>query len=645
MIKGGYAGKLLRVDLNSKKISREDLPPENILRKWMGGQGLSMKIMYDEVPPDTKPLDPENRIIFMTGPLTGPAAPSSSRSWVTGIRPTILTCGTASGGGFWGANLKFAGFDGIIVQGRSDEPVYLWIHEGKVEIKDAKEAWGKDTEETENILLEEVHDPNGSVLTIGPAAENGVMEGTLICMNKNHHACKSGQASIMGAKKLKAIVISGRKSEIKLADARKAVELAIKQRRIFMESENVQVVEKGGFVRHCSEYATYCGTMVKNYTDPMFAVPFTKGITDTLAKAKRQIVRSCFNCSIGCASTIEIGSGRFKGRVITHGGGGENNEGIGGNVGVTEEGMSLVLTDTADRLGMDAAEAGEAMGLAYECYEEGLLTKDKTDGLELNWGNGDAAIELLCKMAKREGFGKILAEGVKATADYIGGDAYKRAIHIKGMGSGAHDLRPSWELQLGQIIATAGPIWQGMGVDQYAGEPDFGYPKIAPRYDRERCVPIVIKTQAKKQWEDTTGICQFTQYGVEGAINTYLPNMIKYVVGWDFTTEEGLRLGERITNIQRLFNLRRGLKPEDTFDIGQRFMESPDVGPAKGNSIKPILKDLVKEYYQQMGWDEETGVPLPETLKKLDLSEYIDDAEEMLKLLKDRKNKKVKDKK
>ena len=194
----------------------------------------------------------------------------------------------------------------------------MWIHEGKAEIKDAKEVWGKDTEVTEDILLEEVNDPNSSVLTIGPAAENGVMEGTLVCMNKNHIACKSGQASIMGAKKLKAIVVGGRKSEIKLADARKAVELAIKQRRVFMESENVQVVAKGGFVRHCSEYATYCGTMVKNYTDPMFAVPFTKSITDTLKKAKRQTVRPCFNCSIGCASTIEIGAGKFRGKVITH---------------------------------------------------------------------------------------------------------------------------------------------------------------------------------------------------------------------------------------------------------------------------------------------------------------------------------------
>ncbi|MCL5069386.1 MAG: hypothetical protein M1308_00575 [Actinobacteria bacterium] len=631
MIKGGYVGQLLRVDLSKKKIFIEKLPPENILRKWIGAQGLSIKILYDEVPPDMHPLDPRNRIIFMTGPLTGTVAPSSSRTWVTGLRPTVLTSGTATGGGYFGPDLKFAGFDGIIVQGVSEKPVYLWVHEGIAEIKDAARIWGHDTEESEDLVIEDLQDPDASVLTIGPVAENGVYETAIITMNKNHIACKSGQGSIMGFKKLKAIAVSGRKASIKLADAKKAVELAIEQRKIFMESENVQVVEKGGFVRHCSEYATYCGTMVKNYTDPMFAVPFTKGITDTLEHAEWQKIRPCFNCSIGCASNIKFGSGRFKGRVVTHGGGGENNEGIGGNVGVTEEGMSIVLTDTADRLGMDAADAGEILGLAYECYEAGILTKDKTDGLELTWGNGDAAIELLHKMAKREGFGKILAAGIKETAEYIGGDAAKRAIHIKGMGSGAHDIRPSWELQLSQIIATAGPIWQGMGVDQYAGEPDLGYPKIAPRYDRARCAPIIRKTQNKKQFEDTAGTCQFTQFGVKGAINYYLPKMIKYVIGWDFTTEEGLRVGERITNLQRLFELRRGLKPEDTFDIGERFMEAPNVGPAKGNSIKPILKDLVREYYREMGWDENTGIPLKETFKKLGLTEYSNDLEKVRK--------------
>jgi aldehyde:ferredoxin oxidoreductase len=629
MIKGGYVGQLLRVDLSKKKIFIEKLPPENILRKWIGAQGLSIKILYDEVPPDVHPLDPKNRIIFMTGPLTGTIAPSSSRTWVTGLRPTVLTSGTATGGGYFGPNLKFAGFDGIIIQGASEKPVYLWIHEGNAEIRDATKVWGHDTEESEDLVIEDLQDPDASVLTIGPVAENGVYESALITMSKNHIACKSGQGSIMGFKKLKAIAVSGRKASIKLADAKKAVELAIEQRKVFMESENVQVVEKGGFVRHCSEYATYCGTMVKNYTDPMFAVPFTKGITDTLEHAEFQKIRPCFNCSIGCASNIKFGSGKFKGRVVTHGGGGENNEGIGGNVGVTEEGMSIVLTDTADRLGMDAADAGETLGLAYECYEAGILTKDKTDGLELTWGNGDAAIELLHKMARREGFGKVLAAGIKETAEYIGGDAIKRAIHIKGMGSGAHDIRPSWELQLSQIISTAGPIWQGMGVDQYAGEPDFGYPKIAPRYDRERCAPIIRKTQNKKQFEDTVGTCQFTQFGVKGAINYYLPKMIKYVIGWDFTTEEGLLVGERITNLQRLFELRRGLKPEDTFDIGERFMEAPNVGPAKGNSIKPIIKDLVREYYREMGWDENTGIPLKETFKKLDLSEYLHDLEKI----------------
>lgn len=277
------------------------------------------------------------------------------------------------------------------------------------------------------------------------------------------------------------------------------------------------------------------------------------------------------------------------------------------------------MTDLYDRLGFDSAEPGCAIGLAFECYNKGLISKKDTDGLELNWGNWKAAAELLNKMIKREGFGKILAEGPAKAAEIIGGEAPKYALHIKGMGYCLHDWRPLWQKLFNQIIAAAGPVHQGMGLDGLSTEPDLGYPERQKPFFLEGIVDGVRKTQIKKIWVDCLGICSFVGQGVP-EFKQFGPESLSCVTGWDFTSSEADLVGERVTNLEKIFSIRRGFTIEDDLNVGTRVIEAPTEGPAEGKTFAPHLRSLLTEYYEAMGWDEK-GVPKKETLKRLDLEE------------------------
>lgn len=626
MIRGGYTGKILRVKLSDGELIDEDLPDEKVLRKYIGGTGLAMKIMYEEVPSSVGPEDPENKVIFMSGPLSGTIAPSSSRHCVMTINGSVpKSIGTGWSGGNWCTWLKQAGYDGIIVEGESKEPVYLWVHEGKAELKDAGCLWGKETEETMELIKEELGVPDISVACIGPAGEVGI-KGASVCTDKNHLAAKSGAGGALGRKKLKAIATGGPKLGVQIADPKRAVMLALEWRESFRAC-NAYNRRNGGNPRRAQLLAQDGKLMVYNLSDPAKQVDYANGLVNML-KASIQIPKPCFNCPIGCAYDVKIGTGPYQGEWVTLAGGMEDLEGLGGNIGCTDGGTIMYLTHFQDQLGIDAAWVGQNIALAFECYNRGLLKKEHTDGLELTWGNSDAAMELLKKMIRKEGFGELLLNELKKLSEILselcGSDVTKFATYMKGTAVGAHDLRCSWEYLLGNAIAGAGPCLQGIGVDSWAPEPDFGYRERPAPFDKKRAPGIVAKTQHKKQFEDSLCLCWFMTWGIPG-ITTYMPKMMKYVVGWDFSYEEAEQIGERITNLQRVFNLRRGLTAADDMDIGERLLEDPGAGIGKGHPWGPHAKKMIKEYYKVMGWEEETGKPLPETLERLDLEHLIKD--------------------
>jgi len=627
---GGYVGRILRVNLTNG-TSNEDTLPEDMLRKYIGGAGIGARLLYDERPFDLKPLDPDDFLIIMTGPLTGLPVPASCDWAVINFNTqTGKTIARAHGHGYFGAYLKFAGYDGIVIKGASKKPVYLWIHDGEVEIRDASKIWGRDSHETEDLIKEELGVKDASVAAIGQGGEN-LVSGALIQCDKHHHASKGDCGVMMGSKKLKAIAVYGNMG-IPIADSKRLLEVGQGWREAcFAPGAPAGMLYKAGVTRLYAFLAEHSMCAAKNYLSPDMGSQMAFAYVKACATGKLKITpNACFGCPIACAYKSEINYGPYKGKVATLSGGAEALESSASMVGITDPAEVQYITDLYDRLGLDAP-VGLAMALAFECYEKGLLTKEKADGLELRWGDMDVILSLLDKVVKREGFGNVLADGPVRTAQWIGGDAPKYAIHIKGAGGlHIHDWRAGeWSVLLGLALAQAGPRFEGSGVDGLGAEPDLGYPERTPPehlFEKEGKSKAIRQTAMHKVVGDSIGLCMFTFSSIPGIINTILPEALMAATGWEgFTRDEYLLTGERILNLERVFNVRCGLTPEDDLNVSPRLLEAPTEGKAKGIAMAPYLKDMVMEYYDLMGWDKKTGKPSRETLERVGLEDLIKD--------------------
>jgi len=627
MIKGGYTGKILRVDLTTERIVEEGLPSEDILRKYVGCFGLGLWYLIRELPTGVSPLEPENPLIFMNGPFvstegTKIAVPSPNNcTAVTLNADTGFTAGRSHSHGWFGPRLKGAGYDGIIITGASKKWVYLWIHEGEVEIRDAGKFIGRDTHETEDLIKEDLGfttDLPGkvSVAAIGPAGEN-MCAGALIENDKNHSFSHSGVGAVMGSKKLKAIAVKGEKP-VPIVDEEKLREISREWTKGASTLGLFPIVGQAGVPR--SNYKgvlNLVGLSAKNWTTNMLP-GFGEGMTE-----KGKITpKPCFRCPVACSYEVEVVEpGPLKGYVATLSGGGENQEGASSIVGVADPPSVWYLTDLNDRLGFETSTVGCAMAVAFEAYEKGLLTKEQTDGLELRWGDVKTIETLLRKIAKREGFGNLLADGPKIAAERVG--LPEAAVHIKGSGMNLHDWRRAWGVLLGQIVG-GGSGWPAPGADCWTPEADVGYPVKTNPLTPFGKAEEVAKTGRLKYWNDCHGSCWFATWGVPGILK-YTSGAISAIVGWDFTPEEALMVGERVITLERIFNIRQGLTVEDDLNVSPRITDPApaDAGPAAGKSIKPYLEGWVRDYYRLMGWDPKTGKPLRSTLRKLGLEEYI----------------------
>ncbi len=619
---GGYMGKLLKVDLSREKVVEEslfDIFPPTVLRRYVGCFGLGLRLLYDELPLGVCPTDPENPLIIMTGPLTGiPEVPSSNNATITTLNAdTGFTAGRSHSHGFWGPNLKFAGYDGVVIEGASERPVYLWIHDGRAEIRDAERFWGKDTHETEDLIKGDVGEPRASVAAIGPAGEN-LCAGALIENDKHHSFSHSGVGTVMGSKRLKAIAVYGT-GKVPIVDEAKLKEATEKWRGNLFKSDVAKGLAKGGIPRDEYNYAKGMSiTSAKNFLEvspPDWGVGMSK---------HRITPKACYACSIACSYEVEVTSGPYKGYVATPAGGGENLEGAASISGVYESGAVFYLIDLCDRLGFESSTIGCTIALAIECYEKGLLTKEDTEGIELRWGDDKLVEKMLRMAAKKEGkLGKLLALGPKRAAELIGGDAPKFAIHIKGTGMNLHDWRATMGIMLGQFVG-GGSGWPAPAADAWATEPDVGFPEYQDPINPWIKPEAVARTWPKKYWDDCNGTCWFATWGVPGVL-TYSTEAVSAVTGWDFTPQEALTVGERVVNLERAFNIRRGLTPADDYEVSPRMVEDPPSGKAKGKPMAPYVKGMVMEVYRLMGWDEKTGKPWRSTLERLGLEEVIKD--------------------
>lgn len=614
---GGYMGKILRVNLTKERITEEFLN-EVTLREYVGGTGLGAKLMYDEVPAGVEWSDPENRLIWLTGPLSGTRAPGSGLYTVATRGPLTNLFVAAHSNGFFGARLKFAGYDAIIVQGAAERWLYLYLHDGVAELRNAGHLIGKDTWETQELLSQEVGNGKVSVSCIGPAGEN-MVKYACICCDKGHVASTNGCGAVMGSKKLKAVVVHG-KSSVPLHDKARFTDLTKQWWEETSATAWGMLIPVLGTNGQLS--ATYDMGMapIRNLTG--YEWPENEQFNgDAIREYYNGKATTCHSCRFAHCHQIELKSGPHKGKIVEEAEY-EGTQAFSCMIGNMDNIDAVEwLNHVNDGLGMDLKEQAFVLGLAMECYEKGLITKEDTGGVDLTWGNVEGVETMMNQIARREGFGNVLAEGVMRAAFKIGGDAPNFAVYThKGNAPHVMDPRAMWSISFGMAISDMGSAYAAdMGdVGNLMDDLDFSdsdFSVLDP--DNAFSETFVPKNQAitarRGHFVDSLGVCYF----VAGVPWTTIADTVSAATGWDFTWEEAASVGERILNTMRAFNIRHGMTREHN-SVSPRILEAPSGGPVQGITVADKWDEMLDTYYEAMGWDKQ-GRPLPETLSRLGL--------------------------
>lgn len=609
----GYAGKILRIDLSKKNGVRKEPLNLNLAKEFLGGKGFGAKLIYDMLGPKTDPYSPNNPILYCTGPLTATLAPCNRFCIVTKSPLTGLFSDSYAGG-YFGQELKFAGYDIVIITGKAEKPVYLSIDDGEVEVKPASHLWGMDTYQTYDALKKELGDETIKISCIGPAGEKLVRIALVDC-DTHRQAGRCGTGAVMGSKNLKAIAVRG-SGEISVADPKAFEKIVWRAYEEIKKSPGSQAYSKGGTPGALLSFANDQGLYpTRNFQDGCFEKAENLG---SESQSKNLWLREfgCFACPIHCSKIGMIRKGRFSGAIvdiIEY----ETTGLLGGSCEISDVDALAYAALLCDKLGIDTISAGNIIGFAMECYQKGILTKKDTDGLELNFGDYEAQIRLIEKIAYREGIGDILAEGVMRAAERIGRGARNLAVHIKGMEAPAWGPRGSPGMGLALATSDRGCDHQKAWPPAYeiAGESwPFGGP-----LDR-----LTIEGKAKVvKWEQdhlaalySLVVCEFSRTGISN--DTYA-DLVSSATGWEIDYHKLLEYGERIWNQARLFNVREGIGRKEDASLPKRFKEPLPSGPASGHRFTDEEFDrMLDDYYALRGWDGE-GKPTRDKLIKLGL--------------------------
>jgi len=608
---GGYAGKILRVDLTHERMTNVTFD-EEILRKYIGGTGMGAKILYEEVPTDAGWSDPQNRIVLASGPLGGTRVGGSGTfSLVTKGALTGGATATQANGNF-GAYLKLSGYDGIIIQGRARRWLYLYIENGRAELRDANHLLGVDTYDINDMIKAELgrKEKEVSVVSIGPAGEHLVRFAGVFA-EKGHSASHNGPGAVMGSKRLKAIAAFRGNARVLVKQTDRLARVA---QQLYENAKGFTGTVGGVYINEKSGQGVL---PVKNYMTNIWGID-----NDDLNRYEEDYIREnfqekpnpCWACRLLHCTMMRIKEGAYKDMVVEEPEY-EQMAAWGPNILQNNSASAMMLSAFTDRLGLENNEAGWVIGWVMECYEKGILTEQETGGLEMMWGNVEAVRQLLHLIAHRQGFGDLLAEGVMRASQKIGGKAASSAIYtVKGNTPRGHDHRTRWFELFDTCVSNTGTIETGP-TPLYLGPPDL----LGP----ENPVGIssgVAETSGLMQFEDCLGICRFN-----GRFNVELEaEAVSAVTGWDLSGEEAKSIGLRVVNLLRAYNFRCGMT-SDVDRPSTRYGSTPVDGPSKGKNIMPHWERMVENYYRQMGWDADTGKPLPETLKKLGLERVIKD--------------------
>ncbi|MGY5880524.1 MAG: aldehyde ferredoxin oxidoreductase family protein [Candidatus Thorarchaeota archaeon] len=602
----GYRGKILKINLTSGATTVESLD-ENLLKQFIGGAGLGARLLYDMVDADTDPLGPDNPLMLLTGPFTGTFVPTSGKSTFISKSPKTGLFGYSTVGGHLGADLKFAGYDVIIITGASEKPCYILIEDSDVEIRDATHLWTKDTEETWEILKEETGHKNAGIARIGIAGENLVKYASIL-VDHYRAAGRTGQGAVMGSKNLKAIVIHGSDRKVPVDNDAELRETASELNEAFKEDPTFRMYSDLG----TSGYTDMASMMYGSFPAGYYTVGEfdTYNLSGTTVKETILVGKSaCYRCPIGCGRIVEIPEGKYK-----------MDKFAGPELEVTGTVGSLILNNDVesvayankiiDLLGFDTISGGNVIAFAYYLFKEGKISTDDLDGIAPEWGEVESAIALAEKIAKREGIGDLMAEGAREFGEKFGlGDL---AVQVNGLEFPQHDPRGFSGLAVGYATSPRGACH--MSADMYnvqMGQPNeaFGI-ESEDRFANE--ADIVAKHQNFRALTNSTVICNF--YPLNGEELTKFLNL---VTGWNLPVEEIVVTGERIFTMMRLLNLKLGY--DTTNEKLPELITRPLEGPTEGHV--PDIEAQLKTWYEYRGWDRKSGKPPADKLKSLGLAD------------------------
>ncbi len=597
----GWTGTILRINLSTGKIGRESTDP-HLAKTYLGARGLGTRYFCDEVDPKIDPFSPENKLIFAPGPFTGTYAPSAGRYDVVTKGPLNGTIAASNSGGAFGAEMKFAGYDMVIVEGKSPKPAYLWIQDDKVEIRDAAGLWGKIVPDATDMLRAET-DEEAKVACIGPAGEKLVLFACV--MNEMHRAAgRSGVGAVMGSKNLKAVVVSGG-GEVKVADP------AAFKTEVLKARKKIQEHPVGG--QGLKAYGTDVLVNILNSIGSLPTRNFRDGYFPTADKvggeslSARLLLRpkGCLSCIISCGRVTRVTEKKFEG--IGEGPEYETAWAFGPDCGIDNLEAITKANFLCNELGLDAITMGTTIACAMDLFEDGII-KLKDTGVPLNFGNADAIVELVRKTGQREGFGDKLALGSYRLAESYGHPEYSMSIKKQEMP--AYDPRGVQGIGLNFATNNRG----GDHVRGYTISVEvLGNPVKADPYETKGKAELVKTFQDLTAALDSSGACLFATFGLGG---DDLAAMLTPLTGVDYPTDVFMKIGERIWNMERLFNLKAGLTAKDD-TLPPRILQDPiKTGPSKGRVNQ--LKKMLPEYYQLRGWDK-NGIPTEGKLKDLGL--------------------------
>jgi len=618
---GGYAGKILRVDLSKREMSTEDTA--KYAKEWIGGRAINSKIMFDEIEPGTMWSDPENLLLFGIGPIVGTMAPAACRVSIDTIN--VFNNGRGSGnlGGHFGPEVKYAGFDNIVIKGKSGSPVYLWIQDGEAQIRDASHLWGKTNNQLEKALRDELRDENIEIASIGPAGENLVKAANVV-VDCGRSAGGSGVGCVMGDKKLKAIVVRGH-GVIKAADPERFIK-EVDKAEIKIKKSNAQGGWTNGIINAAylpefdptwNYYTTAKNKQVGWWPHEKRAKICGK---ENGVQTYQERGWGCFNCPVPCTPFMRIEDDGTKGVGYWI-----NSVQWSEMLDVVDPQASVKAHIKCNDLGLDGDNATVTMSWAFEAYDKGLLTKEDTDGLELKWGDGEVALKLYDKIAYRNGFGDFLADGVKEAADKLGKGSIDFAMHMKNQPN-LDDTRVSKGWGLGVTTSPIGGrhLRGAIGPESHTGPHDVSFDST--KYDM---MPEMVYWQVRaKEINDALGICCYmTHYfGVYAVSNRELIEMANPLLGWELSEEEYMEIGRRANNLEKAFTtMQTDFDRKDDLPPKRQMEEPIAEGPYKGEvSSKDKWNDMLDKFYELEEWDIETGLQTRSGLENIGLKEVAD---------------------